>query len=499
MLMSSVYFMLGFPALLFVYYNIPQKAKNVLLLLVSCALFLYGGLVYGLFLLFSICTTYLCGIHLAKTKSKRLTLAVTVFANLVVFVFFKYFNVFPINVLESLGRFGFGYNSTALRLFAPLGISYYTLQSIGYIADVYTGKIQPEKNFFVYALFACFFPYTIMGPISRAGKIIPQLNTPRPFVYADVTDGLRRMALGFFKKFAVADVLAVYINTAYRDIVGKEGLILFVLSLLFTFQLYADFSGYSDIAIGCAKTLGITLDENFKTPLFSTSVNTFWNRWHIGLSSWLRDYVYIPLGGSRRGNFRRYLNIAIVFIVSGIWHGDTWGYFVWGCINAIGCIAELVLFPSNKKDKNALVSKEPFILTAVKTFYTFMFFNLSLIVFKTASARSAFDYAVRMLLGHGTVPVHTQLYSFVLEGFDNTPIIAYSFIAFSIFTFALFIISEWYTCFKLKGESLATAIGNLKPVPRWLCYYALVAIILAAFLMQSGGLGDSSAFIYMQH
>ena len=502
MLISSVYFMLFFPFALFIYYKLPESHKNTFLLILSYALYLYGGIPYGLFMLFATFVTYRCGLLLGNAKGqvgkRRVILVITILLNLSDLVFFKYFNTLSLPALQTLAKIGFHYSENARRLLAPLGISFYTFQTIGYVADVYTQKIQPEQSFSTYSLFVSFFPQVAMGPIGRADKLLPQLHSPRPFVYLNITNGMRRMAFGFFKKFAVADVLAVYVNTAHSNIEAHSGSILFIIAVLYTFQLYADFSGYADIAIGCAEAFGLKLEDNFKTPFFATSITKFWNRWHISLSSWFKDYIYIPLGGSRKGRLRYYLNLAIVFLVSGIWHGDSLNYLVWGATHAFIRVVEALIESARRKKSGTNKPPAPSTpATIAKTAFTFFYFTFSLVIFKLPTVQGGIQYFVRMF-SKGTSPVTSQLFSFVQTGFDNTPIIAYGFVAFSIITFIMLCSMEWYTCFVLKNGSLAKKLGSLKPATRWACYYILVAVIFAAFLMQSGGLGDSSAFIYAQ-
>lgn len=498
MLISSLYFMMLFPFLLLIYYKLPFKAKPMFLLLLSYAMYLYGGAPYILFLLFSTVITYFCGLQLAKANGnkRKAILAITILANLAVLVFFKYFNTLPLSaepLLEAL-HFNFATSETSVKWLAPLGISFYTFQTIGYVADVYTGKTEAEQNFFTYALFVSFFPQIAMGPINRAGNLIPQLEAAKPFVYQDVTDGLRQMALGFFKKFAVADILAIYVNGVFGNS-EYTGLVLTVAAVLYTFQIYTDFSGYSDIAIGCAKTFGIQMADNFKTPLFATSVTTFWNRWHISLSTWFRDYIYIPLGGSRKGTLRYFANLATVFLISGIWHGDTLNFLIWGGIHAVFRVVEAAVQKMRGKKEEEPKSLPVRIL---KNIYTFTVVCFAFVFFRAATLQDAIYIITKQFSGISLSALPGQIYGLVTAGFDNTPILAYGFIAFTALTLFLLFVTDWYTCFKLNNGSLAHHVGGWKPAARWVCYYGLMLIIFAAFLMQNGGFGSAGSFIYDQ-
>ncbi len=498
MLVSSLYFMMLFPFLLLLYYKLPTKARPWFLLLLSYAMYLYSGAPYILFLLFSTVLTYFCGRMLAKASgnNRNILLAVTILANLAVLVFFKYFNTLPLGaekVLETL-HFNIGVGETSVKLFAPLGISFYTFQTIGYVADVYTGKIEAEQNFFTYALFVSFFPQIAMGPINRAGSLIPQFETEKPFVYKDVTDGLRQMAIGFFKKFAVADILAIYVNGVFGN-AEYTGLVLTFAAVLYTFQIYTDFSGYSDIAIGCAKTFGIQMADNFKTPLFATSVTTFWNRWHISLSTWFRDYIYIPLGGSRKGTLRYFINLTVVFLVSGIWHGDTLNFLIWGALHAAFRVAEAAVQKVRGKKE-----EEPknLLIRILKNLYTFAVVCFAFVFFRAATLQDALHIITKQFSGISFSALPAQIYGLVATGFDNTPILVYGFIAFTVLTLMLLFVIDWYTCFKLNNGSLAHNVGTWKPAVRWVCYYGLMLVIFAAFLMQNGGFGGAGSFIYNQ-
>ena len=302
----------------------------------------------------------------------------------------------------------------------PLGISFFTFQSVGYIADVYKKKIQAERNFLNVALFVSFFPVISSGPIQRAGNLITQLNQAHVFDYDDATDGLRLFAWGLFKKLCIADKLALYVNYVYGNVAEQHGLALLFATILYSFQIYCDFSGYSDMAIGVARYLGFDVEKNFDRPYLSQSVGEFWRRWHISLSSWLRDYVYIPLGGSRVALPRIYLNLMATFLVSGIWHGSTWNFVIWGALHGLFLCAERAT--KGARDKMKIPSWINVAVTFCLVAFAWIFFrakNVSeaaVVVKKIAAARSISEDEVRVRLAD----VRAKLLSFLeKEGNSN--------------------------------------------------------------------------------
>lgn len=261
--------------------------------------------------------------------------AVSFVLNIGVLFFFKYFDFAVDSLNLALSQFGLTMPKPTFDLLLPVGISFYTFQALSYTMDVYRGDIVPERNFFMYALFVSFFPQLVAGPIERSKNLLRQVNQPHVFDYDNMREGLLVILWGFFLKLVVADRVAIIVNTVYGDYPQYGGMYIIVASVLFAIQIYCDFAGYSTIAIGAAKVLGFQLMENFDCPYFSCSIGEFWRRWHISLSSWFRDYLYIPLGGNRRGTLIKYRNIVIVFLVSGLWHGAAATYVMWGLIHGI--------------------------------------------------------------------------------------------------------------------------------------------------------------------
>lgn len=345
MVFNSFEFLLFFPLVCLIYYLIPlNKWRNVFLLLASYYFYMNWEPVYALLILFSTCTTYGCGLVIEKYSQqdllKKLFLGANLVINLGILFVFKYFNFINESVFHVLEWLGIRWSVPNLQLLLPVGISFYTFQAIGYSIDVYRGLIKPERDFGIYALFVSFFPQLVAGPIERSSHLIPQFKEKHAFDYERGSEGFRLMLWGYFMKLCVADRLALYVDSIYNNVSMHNGTSLLVATFFFTIQIYCDFGGYSLIAIGAAKIMGFSLMQNFRRPYFSRSVKEFWGRWHISLSSWLKDYVYIPLGGSRVKKSRHMQNLFVTFLLSGIWHGAAWNFVIWGGLHGTYLLAE---------------------------------------------------------------------------------------------------------------------------------------------------------------
>lgn len=374
---ASVEFILFIGILLLVYHMVPAKFKSVLLLAAS---YLFYGSQNGTYLLFlGVATlfTYGSGLLLEKNiehRSKAKTIMTfTIIADLFVLGWFKYINFFTGGKVASI--------------FLPVGISFYLFMSIGYIVDVYRKKVEAEKNIISYALFVSFFPIILSGPIERAGNLLPQFkNTYLSKIKFDterIRDGLVRMLWGYFQKLVLADRIAVAVNTVYGSPENFGGAMIVMASLLYTFQIYCDFAGYSNIAIGIGQAFGIKIIENFKAPYLAESITDFWRRWHISLSSWFRDYLYIPLGGNRKGTVRKYVNVMIVFLLSGLWHGAGWNFILWGGLHGLYQVIGALMENVRKKIYGILhIKEESFSLKGVKTAITFLCVNAAWVLFR---------------------------------------------------------------------------------------------------------------------
>lgn len=346
MLFNSFHFLLFFPTVCLVYYIVPKKLRLIWLLVSSYYFYLSWNPKYIILILVSTAITYFCGLILDrirhanvdddfKSKMSQVVLVIAIIANLGMLFFYKYFNFFSITMSRISHYLHLQIQTPVYDIILPVGISFYTFQVIGYVIDVYKGKILAEKNFVRYALFVSFFPQLVAGPIEKAGDLLTQFKKPQTANWKAIKEGFLLIIWGLFLKLVIADRAALFIDTIYGDITQFTGWYLIIATVLFSIQIYCDFCGYSTIAIGAAKIFGINLSDNFDAPYLSRSTMLFWRRWHITLSQWFKDYVYIPLGGNRRGKKRHYLNLLIVFLISGLWHGAKFTYIVWGGLNGL--------------------------------------------------------------------------------------------------------------------------------------------------------------------
>ncbi|MDD6628241.1 MAG: MBOAT family protein [Lachnospiraceae bacterium] len=351
MLFNSLTFGIFIIIVFILYYLVPHKYRWAFLLLASYVFYMNLHIGYGILLLATTILTYVLAFKLEKsdsTKQKRHCLLSGILPLVLVLLFYKLGSP-VINQLNSLIEAGrLSMQPITLKILLPAGISFYFFQSMGYLIDVYKGKIKAEHHFGYYALFVSFFPQLLAGPIGRADSLLPQYKKVRPFRYDDVTYGLKLMAWGYFKKLVIADVFAMTVDRLYNNVHSYVGLAFIIVTIMFAIEIYCDFSGYSDIAIGCARLFGIELMTNFKSPYYSFSIKEFWSRWHISLSTWFRDYVYIPLGGNRVKKWRHCLNLMITFLVSGFWHGSSLTYIIWGGLHGLLQIIESFLYPRPK-------------------------------------------------------------------------------------------------------------------------------------------------------
>ena len=349
MLFNSLNYLVFFPVVVLLYFAIPEKflkLRNLWLLVASYYFYMNWNAAYALLLFGSTFITYLAGLCIdasgqkGKTALAKWILGGSFVLNLGILFFYKYANFFVENCNRLLGIAGREEQLPLLDVLLPVGISFYIFQALGYTMDVYRGKTKATKNLFLYMLFVSFFPQLVAGPIERSGNLLKPFEEKHSFDVDRIREGLLLMLWGLFMKIVIADNVAVYINAVYENYMAYTGVEIILATVLFAFQIYCDFGGYSYLAIGSAKVLGFTLMENFRAPYQAVSVRDFWSRWHISLTGWFRDYLYIPLGGNRKGKVRKYLNIFIVFFASGMWHGAAWSYIIWGVLNGIYLILE---------------------------------------------------------------------------------------------------------------------------------------------------------------
>lgn len=332
MLFNSFKFCVFFATIFIMYYGMPYKWQRYVLLIGNLYFYISYNALMSLLLLGITVLSFRIAYIIERTKRwKKILLLIDVLFSIAILFFFKYFNFLNRIINYFIRRWTLPLNEIKwFNIMLPIGISFYIFQTISYVVDVYKGRCKAEKDFLYYATYVSFFLTITSGPIERARHLLPQLKVKKEPLYENFSYGFKRISVGLFKKIAIADMVSIYVDTAYENIYAYAGMPLIIITLLYTFQIYCDFSGYSDIAIGCSKMLGIELKENFYSPYFSSSIKEFWRRWHISLSSWLTDYVYIRLGGNR-GTYVRYLgNLMITFLVSGLWHGANYTYIVWG-------------------------------------------------------------------------------------------------------------------------------------------------------------------------
>ncbi|MCD8506716.1 MBOAT family protein [Candidatus Woesebacteria bacterium] len=336
MLFNSFHFYVFIVLVLGLYWSIPKKWQWVLLLASSYFFYMSWEPRYAVLIFLTTLVSYLCALAIDRYRQQRtLFLALGAAVNLGVLFVFKYFNFFFNSLQNFTQYFEIGMPVPTLSLLLPVGISFYTFQTVSYVVDVYRGTQKPEKHFGYFALFVSFFPQLVAGPIERAENLLPQLKAPHWFDREQVVSGIKLFALGLFKKVVIADNLAVVVDTVFTSLPEYKGLSLILAILLFSWQIYCDFSGYTDMARGVARILGVNLVENFNHPYTATSITDFWRRWHMSLSRWFRDYLYIPLGGNRQGLSRTALNLFIVFALCGLWHGAAWTFVLWGALHGV--------------------------------------------------------------------------------------------------------------------------------------------------------------------
>ena len=387
MVFSSLIFLFAYlPAVWLIYFVTPRKGKNLALFLVSLIFYAWGEPIYVLLMLASVTLAFLFGLVIGEYRKEKPRVAklftiLSVCVSLSFLLFFKYYNFF----VQSFTDVFLGGNADGLllKVILPVGISFYTFQALSYSIDVYKKKLKPTRDIIAFFAFISFFPQLVAGPIERATNLLPQFQKPRMFDYATAVDGCRQILWGLFKKVVVADNCAVIVNQIFSDYADKSGSVLMVGALFFTFQIYGDFSGYSDIAIGTAKLFGVKLMQNFKVPYFSRDIAEFWRRWHISLTTWFRDYVYIPLGGSRCSKAKIIRNTFVIFLVSGFWHGANWTFIVWGAYHAL-LFLPLILLGKNRKYTNTVA--EGRILPSLKEFFqmvlTFLLVVIGWVIFR---------------------------------------------------------------------------------------------------------------------
>ena len=394
MLFNSINYLLFFVVVFVVHFALPHRFRYLFLLAASYFFYMCWNASYALLMVTSTLVTYLSGLLIQKyhdaenRRAMKLCVAVSFIVNLAILCFFKYINFLLININELFHLFGSAQSFGMVNVLLPVGISFYTFQALGYTVDVYRQDIKAEPNVCKYALFVSFFPQLVAGPIERSVNLLPQIDIPKKFDIEKARKGLTLIAWGLFMKMVIADQLSLVVNPIYDRYAEHSGIALIIATVLFAFQIYCDFAAYSYIAVGSGKILGFEFMENFRSPYFATSVADFWRRWHISLSTWFADYLYIPLGGNRKGLLRKYANTMLVFLVSGFWHGADWSFVIWGVLNGLLVVGGDILRSLRKQKTNQPESKSRVFF---KRTVTFLLMNGTWVFFRANNVQSAFE------------------------------------------------------------------------------------------------------------
>ena len=470
MLFNSIEFIIFIPIVFALYWLVFSKTLNIQnALILVASYFFYGwwSIEFLALLFLSTLLDYFYGFKVNRENRKvaKTFLILSVINNLGILAVFKYYDFFAIQLFDLLTQFGLNVNIHLLNLVLPVGISFYTFHGMSYVFDIYNKRQLPEKNFITYAVFVSFFPLLVAGPIERANHLLPQIKVNRFFNYKQAVEGCRLILWGMFKKVVIADNLSIIVDNSFGAFQDTNGITLLVVSVAFSFQIYSDFSGYSDVALGTAKLFGFELLSNFNFPYFSRNIAEFWKRWHISLSSWFRDYLYIPLGGSRNGLFITVRNTLFVFLVSGFWHGANWTFIFWGLIHGLAFIPGLF----KKTDSQAANLKQKSLAHFYSVILTFAFVTLAWIFFRSPDIKFAFDFIFHMLKSFVT---HPGQFLLIPDGIS------------SLFYIIPLVMIDWY----LKEDERSLKVPKNR-VFRYAIYIILLFFILIYF-------NKNTSFIY---
>jgi len=498
MFFNSLSFLIFFPIVVLVYFIVPRKIRYIWLLIASYYFYMSWNAKYALLLFGSTLITYIGGILLARIKpeqdnfirKKKCIVAISLVVNLAILFVFKYFS-FGWSVMESItGKIGITIGDNPVSFLLPVGISFYIFQAVGYTIDVYRGEIDAEKNFFRYALFVSFFPQLVAGPIERSKNLLGRIRDIDKINLWDINrirEGFVIMVYGYFIKMIIADRAGIYVDAIYSPEMYSlnKGFTVVLGILLFSLQIYCDFAGYTYIAIGAGKIMGIDLMTNFRTPYFAVSIKDFWSRWHISLSSWFKDYLYIPLGGSRKGKARKCLNLLIVFLVSGLWHGAGWNFIFWGILHGIFRVFEEVTQSVRDKIETALrIDKKKSSYFFWNMCVTFILVSIAWVFFRAESMRQAVDILKQSVSWNPWVLTDGSLFGFGLNEWD-----------FNVLIFALAVLTV-VDILRYKGHSLAKWYSGQGLVFRWI--FAGAAIMAIVLMGVYGADYNAAQFIYFQ-
>lgn len=485
MLFNSIEFAIFFPVAVLIYFLIPHKFRYLWLLVTSYFYYMCWNPRYALLLLLSTAITYVSGLIIGRESlspaGRKWCVGLSFFLNLAILFFFKYFDFMVTSIASVCDSLGISYQKPAFDILLPVGISFYIFQALSYTMDIYRREIKPEKNFLKYALFVSFFPQLVAGPIERSKNLLNQFDEVHYFDYNRTRAGLLQMLWGFFLKLVIAGRLAIVVDLIYGNYADCTGYQLALGTIAFSLQIYCDFASYSDIAIGSAKIMGFDLMENFRQPFFATSCGELWRRWHISLNTWFRDYLYIPLGGSRKGKVRKYINLMIVFLTSGLWHGANWTFVIWGGLSGLFQILGTELKPLRMKFMKLIhMNLNGRLRKCIQIVITFLLFNFSLIFFRSNTLEDAFTIV-------GKIFTRFDFHSVLTTSFFQLGLGTQNFL-FLVFAMVILFIGD--IC-KEKCDAIGMLLKQ-KWYCRWSFYYLLLLLIL-----MSANLG-SQEFIYFQ-
>ncbi len=474
---NSIYFGLFLTIVFLLYWFVKNKnikLQNILLLVASYFFYTCWDWRFLFLLMFSTFLDYFSGLKISTANNqntKKLWFYISISINLGFLAAFKYFNFFAESFANLFANFNVRIDPWTLKIILPVGISFYTFHGLSYVIDIYKNRIAPERNYINYSLFVGFFPLLVAGPIERATHLLPQIQKARIFDLTKAVDGMRQILWGLFKKVVIADQCATYANLIFENYTNETGSSLLLGAFFFSIQIYGDFSGYTDIAIGTAKLFGIDLLRNFSFPYFSRNIAEFWRRWHISLSTWFRDYVYIPLGGSKVSPVNKIRNIFIIFLLSGFWHGANWTFIVWGALNAI-YILPSIIFNTNRNNLNTVAKGRifPTFVEVLSMSFTFLLTVFAWIFFRSENISQALYFI-------------NEIFSMSLFTFPKL------FPKMLILLITIFFVVEWIG----REEQFAIAkIESIKPIGiRWMLYY-LILLVIFNFA------GSNEKFIYFQ-
>ncbi|MHA4808308.1 MBOAT family O-acyltransferase [Flavitalea flava] len=487
MLFNSFEFAIFFPVVTILFFLLPHRFRWLLLLLASCFFYMFFKPVYIFILIFTIIIDYFAGIWIGRQtdrKKKKRLLLLSILANVGVLAVFKYYNFVAGNLNIVINSYYSTGSIPILNILLPIGLSFHTFQAMSYTIEIYRGNQKPETHFGIYALYVMFYPQLVAGPIERPQNILHQFHEEKKFNYEDVKSGLILIAWGLFKKVVIADRLALFVNRVYNNPQEFKGLPLITTTVFFAFQIFCDFSGYSDIAIGSARCMGYKLMTNFDRPYMATSIVGFWRRWHISLSTWFRDYVYIPLGGNRVRQSQWYANIFIVFLLSGIWHGANWTFAIWGLLHGLYLIAEHQIYSRFPR----LEAAESTVARWIKRAVVFTLVTVAWVFFRAKDVSQAFYILKNSLSG-----LPQQLREVISNrNFARLEILYLNRPAGEFFLAILFLLFMIVIHFQQRKDSFDQWVIRKPVYIRWSFYYGL-CILFICF-----GIFDKSEFIYFQ-